>query len=283
LLIAISSVAALSQTQMPAERAEFEVASIKPSAGGKERFESSKSPGTFHAGNMLLRALISQAYGVRDFQIYGGPGWIDSDGYDIDAKREVAPQEDGLFDRGKIWADLNLRLRALLEDRCNLRVHRETKELPVYVLTVAKSGLKLQPPSCVTVDPNNPSPTLEPGKSRPAYCGNDDISRDGLRSTYSGTGITMKSLVERLTNAMGRTVLDKTGYTEQFNATVQWTRDDPPGPSDPDSSNPVPPVNASGPSVFIAALQQQLGLKLESAKGPVEVLVIDHIEKPSAN
>jgi uncharacterized protein (TIGR03435 family) len=255
--------AVLCQAQI---RPEFEVASVKPSAGGEESFMVSKSAGTFTAQKVTLRALIEEAYGVKADQIYGGPDWIASDGWDVSAKREVGSKE-GLFNREVMWVDIDQRLQRLLEDRCRLKVHRETRQLPVYAVTVAKGGLRVQPASCVSVNGDDPPPQLEPGQPRPHYCGNSNISRNGLNAIYTGTGITMKDMIAFwLSNAMDRTVLDKTGYSEKFNATVEW----------------APRDTADGPSIF-TALQEQLGLKLESTKGPVEVLVIDHLEKPSAN
>jgi uncharacterized protein (TIGR03435 family) len=178
-----------------------------------------------------------------------------------------------------MWADLQLRLQVLLEDRFALKVHRETKDLPVYALTSAKGGLKLRPADCVAVSPNQPAASPTPGQPPPAYCGTLRTGRNGLNSTLTATGITIADLARWLSANTGRAVIDRTGYSEKFNATMEWTPDSgaaPPGTGD-DSA-----ANASGPSIF-TALQEQLGLRLESTKGPVEVLVIDHVERPSDN
>ena len=143
-----------------------------------------------------------------------------------------------------------------------------------------KSGEKLKTPDCVKFDINNRPPPPEPGQPRPNYCGNMRTARNGANLTFTGTGIAMKDLVRWLAGTTGRTVIDKTGYTETFDAAMEWTPDGPLPGDDP--SKPAPPSDNAGPSIF-TALQEKLGLKLESTKGPVEVLVIDHVEKPSAN
>jgi len=261
-------------------RPEFEVASIKPSAPGTERaFMGTRGPGRFDAENIPIRSFIAEAYGVKSFEIYGAPGWLGSDRYDITAKIEAPPKQS----IEAMMADIHLRLQTLLEDRCALKVHRETKELPVYTLTVVKGGVKLKPPNCVTFDINNHPPPPAPGEPRPNICGNLRTGRNGTSSTMRVTGIAMKDLVRWLAVNVGRTVIDNTGYTDTFDAVMEWTPDASlrPGPGD-DPSKPAPSSDTVGPSIF-TALQEQLGLKLESSKGPVEVLVIDHVEKPSAN
>jgi uncharacterized protein (TIGR03435 family) len=273
---------ALLNAQSPPKRPEFEVASIKPTPpGGEGSFIGTKGPGRFDAENTPIRALIAEAYGVKTFEIYGAPGWLASDKYDISAKAEAGP--GAKLSADALRADLRLRLQTLLEDRCALKVHRETKELPVYALTIAKGGVKVKPPNCVTFDINNRPPPPAPGEPRPAFCGNMGGRRDGVNSTLNATGIAMKDLTRWLSNTTSRTVIDKTGYTETFNLSLEWTPDGAlrPAPSD-DPAKPAASPDTVGPSIF-TALQEQLGLKLESTKGPVEVLVIDHVEKPSAN
>ena len=129
-------------------RPQFEVASIKPSAGGPGSMFGSRGPGMFNTENTPFKMLMSQAYGVKGFQISGGPSWINSDGYTITAKEsgEGTPRER--------FARMMLMLQVLLEDRFQLRFHRETKDMPIYALTVAKSG-KLPPADCVPFDEKN--------------------------------------------------------------------------------------------------------------------------------
>jgi uncharacterized protein (TIGR03435 family) len=279
LFSAISSLCPLlvrAQHAAPAASPAFEVATIRPTGSdiciacpGVERFITRRND-TLVAQNMHPRELIAAAYGFRTFDtylIYGGQGWLDSDMYTIVAKREVGPKDE---QRGEaIYADMLVRLQALLEDRFSLKVHRETRDLPIYALVVAKKGLKLQPLSCA--DPNK---ALEAGQPRPTYCPYGVTTQNGLERTFTGGGITMKYLIDFcLSYVVGNApVVDRTGYTEKFNATVTWSPD----------AGLAPPDDSAGPSIF-TALEQQLGLRLESTKGPVEVLVIDHVDKPSAN
>ncbi len=232
-----------------------------------------------------VQLLIRKAYGVQSFQISGGPDWINTDGYDIEAKAEGNPSERQLL----------LMLQSLLEDRFKLRVHRETKELPVYALTVAKGGLKLQPPkegSCVSAEPNAPEPSGPPpqrGSGQPLHlpCGGIVVffNRPGPRMI--GGQVSMANVVQSLTNILGRAVMDKTGFTGKFDVHLEFAFDDAlaglTGPNTPPFRRQEPgPGDLDSPSIF-AAIQQQLGLKLESAKGPAEVLVVDHVERPTEN
>jgi uncharacterized protein (TIGR03435 family) len=154
--------------QSPAARSEFEVASIKRNVSGDLSNRFMPSVGRLSVINMTLKDLLTTAYQVRDFQISGGPGWIDSERYDIEAKA------DGKTGPKQMAEPM---LQALLETRFKLKVHRETKELPIYVLTVAKSGLKIQPAkegSCVTPEPGKPP---APGQRQSAVCGFHVIGR----------------------------------------------------------------------------------------------------------
>ncbi len=171
-------------------------------------------------------------------------------------------------------------LQTLLEDRYALKVHRETKELPVYALVVAKGGLKVQPSDCVKPDSSGATSPPAPGQPQPAFCGNTRVSRNGQNLVMTGTGITMAVLVRTLSNVTKRTVIDSSGYTQAFNATLEWAPDE--GASIPGADGSGGEAEPTGASVF-TSLQEQLGLRLESTKGPVEVLVIDHVEKPTPN
>jgi uncharacterized protein (TIGR03435 family) len=279
------------RAQAPAPRPEFEVATIKPNAGDSQRsFIGSQSPGTLSAENVPLKLLIQQAYSVRPFQIQGLPGWTDSERYDLHAKARVggAPEPLNRGSMQKSMAEMWVMLQALLEDRFQLKLHRETKELPVYALSIAKGGPKLQKADCVMYDPENPPSPPAPGAKRPNYCGNINMSGSGSNRTLDAAGVTMRDLIERaLPNIVGRMVIDRTGLNDTFNVHLEWAPDVPmprlagAGGAD-DPGRPAPSTENQGPSIF-SAIQEQLGLKLESTKGPVEVLVIDHVEKPSAN
>jgi uncharacterized protein (TIGR03435 family) len=219
------------------ERPSFEVATIKPSDPqhvGAQMF--SPGPGRFTAMTATLKDLVAWAHGVRRFQVLGGPGWFDSDHYDITAKADGATTH----------STLRSMTQALLEQRCQLKLHRETKDLPIYDLVVGKNGSKLR-----QVD----SPGLGVGFSR------------GL---LNGKGADMATFAQVLSDQVDRVVVDQTGLSGFYEFTLTWTPDEAQLAEDP------------GPSLF-SALQEQLGLKLEPAKGPVEILVIDNVEKPDAN
>ena len=185
-----------------------------------------------------------------------------SDHYDVEATAAGNPSVSQMA---------GAMLQSLLEDRFKLVLHRETKQLPIFELTVVKNGLKLQPPTednCTAVSPDSPPKPPEPGAPRLFPCGFARYGPKGSNWTLDGESITMARLVENLSRVgLGRSVIDKTGLAGSYDVHLKWTAD----PDDP-----------LEPSLF-TALREQLGLKLESAKGPVEVLVIDHAEKPSEN
>jgi len=262
----------------------FEVASVKKNALSPRFMAVRPRAGGLTTENAPLRLLMQNAYGVQAFQISEGPAWIQSEGYDIEAKA------DGKASRAQIL----LMLRSLLEDRFQLKLHRETKELPVYALTVAKSGLKLQPPKeggCIPVDPSGmlPPPSNTPGQRAPGFpCGMPGVMMEPSGVRIQGGKIAMPDFIKVLSMALGRPVLDRTGVTETFDVRLDFTPDEAvaglprsAGAGDPDS--PQPAADPASPPPIFAAIQEQLGLKLESVKGPVEVLVIDHVERPSQN
>jgi uncharacterized protein (TIGR03435 family) len=277
--------------QATAPRPEFEVATVKQYVGdGQRSFIGSQSPGTLSAENVPLKLLIQQAYSVRPFQVQGLPGWIDSERYDLHGKARVDADPKALSreSMNKSFAEMLVMLQVLLEDRFNLKLHRETKEFPIYALSVAKGGPKLPKADCIMYDPENPPAPVAAGGKRPTFCGNINFGRSGSNRTLDAAGVTMKSLIERaLPNIVDRMVIDTTGLTDTFNVHLEWAPDVPMpglqgagGASEPGRS--ALSTDNQGPSIF-SAIQEQLGLKLESTKGPVEVLVIDHVEKPSAN
>lgn len=234
--------------------AEFEVASVKPNATGGHNIRIQIEPGgRFVAENLTVRMLIQQAFGIRDFQIVGAPGWVNSEHYDIHAKAEGVTKVE----------QLKPPLQALLADRFHFQFHRDTKELPMYALVVAKNGPKLQ------------EHAGESGDNGPG------MFRMG-RGMINAQGVQMSLFVNQLANQIGRSVVDKTGLTGRYDIKLEWTPDENQTMAPRDSGTEATPVDSSGPSLF-TALQQQLGLKLESQKGPVEIVVIDRIEKPTEN
>jgi uncharacterized protein (TIGR03435 family) len=257
-IIAGAASVALSVALSKAQPA-FEVATIKPNVSGARNRMIRPSPGRLSVFNMTLKDLVRYAYQVPDFQVSGGPGWINSDQYDIEAKAEGNPNEN----------HMKLMLRALLQDRFQLALRHETKELPVYELTVAKGGVKLQPlkpGDCIVFDRDHPP---APGQKPSDFCGN--LSNG--RGTFDATSASMAEIATMFSYQLGRPVVDKTGVAGQFPVHLKFS---------PDEVAAGTPAPDTGPSIF-TAVQEQLGLKLESAKGPVEVLVIDSVEKPSEN
>jgi uncharacterized protein (TIGR03435 family) len=261
----------------------FEVASLKQSAGGRV-FIGLKSPGTFSADNVSLRGLIMEAYGIRAFQISGGPAWTGSEKYDVTAKPGVnATQDKGITRESttRELAEMDLMLRSLLAERFKLKVHRQIKDLPVYDLEVAGGGLKVRASACTPSDPTAPASPSSPDRPPANICGASRYGTNGLNKTLDWTGTTMADFTRwALPTITGRTVIDRTGYTGTFDIHLEWTpaeiQDVAAESGDPQKGEP------SGPSIF-TALPEQLGVVLKSGKGPVDALVIDHVEKPSSN
>lgn len=236
---------------------EFDVASIKPAEPGTRGVRLQMTPGGgFNAKNVTAKFLIQQAYGVRDFQISGGPSWITSEHYDINAKAEGATSTE----------QLRPLIQALLADRFHLTIHRDTKELPMYALVAGKNGPKLKESSA--------APAPGPGR--------EQMMRMG-RGLIDGQGMSMTVFAAQLAQQLGRSVTDKTGLTGNYDIKLEWTPDESqsPFPRDP-AAEAAHPIDTTGPTVF-TALQEQLGLKLESQKGAVEMIVIDRIEKATEN
>lgn len=234
---------ALAQTPVAEKAAEFEVASVKPTATRDGSLSADFQPGGgFACRNLNLENLLRTAYQVEPYQLVGAPNWKTSAGFDIQAKAArsaVDPTRD----------EVRKMLQALLADRFHLILHRETRDLPIYALVAAKGGPKLE--------------AAESGAS----------SNGTLKMGHLATKkMTMASLASILTFDLKRPVRDETGLKGDFALTLEWS----PGLGESD------PSQSSLPSIF-TALQEQLGLKLQSTKGPVEVLVIDHAELLTEN
>jgi bla regulator protein blaR1 len=260
----------------------YEVASIKPNKSANNMVRLMSTPNGLDATNVTLQMLVKVAYGVEDNQISGGPSWFNSDHYDINAKMDSGAA-DALHklneDQGRLVRQHML--QALLGDRFKLTVRHETKELSVYALIAAKSGPKLHEAKPGDTYPNGIKGLDGVAVGRPGF-----MLRG--RGWITGQGLPMTALAELLTEQLGRPVVDKTGLTGIYDFKLQWTPDESqgvmfrgaePGPQTPTSTSSP---DSSGPSVF-TAIQEQLGLRLESQKGSGEVLVIDHVEKPSEN
>jgi uncharacterized protein (TIGR03435 family) len=277
---------------------KFEVASIKPNKENDHRVMIGMAPGgRFTAHGVTVKQLISMAYGVRDHQLTGLPGWAESERYDISAKPEGAPPENAAPpNRMPSEAEMQTQqekmramMKDLLADRFGLKVHPETKEMPVYALVVAKNGSKLE-------ESKEGAPPIVDFGGRGPMAGGRGPGSDDVRQTRGGPmmrmgrgqitaqDMRMPMLVEQLSRTLGRNVIDKTGLTGKYDVKLNWTPDESqpaafPGGDGPRTDAATP---ETGPSLF-TAIQEQLGLKLESQKGPVEVIVVDHIEKATEN
>jgi bla regulator protein blaR1 len=254
----------------------YEVASIKPNKSGDNMTRMMMKPDGLSATGATLDMLIQDAYGVRYFQIAGSPSWFKTERYDIEAKMDssVAEELRKLSDDQR-EAETRRMLQALLADRFQLKLHIDTKELPVYALVVAKNGPKLQVA--------RPGDTYPNGFKGPDGGGGAGMMfMEGNGGPVRGQAIPIATLVHLLSQQLGRTVLDKTGLTGKYDFTLKWAPDESQGPPGLPGMDNAPPPDSPGPSIF-TAIQEQLGLKLEAQKGPVEILVIDHAAKPSEN
>lgn len=266
----------------------FEVASIKPSAEDGRKVTVGIDPGgRYTASRITIKFLIQQAYDVKDFQITGGPGWLNSERYDIVAKAERPD-----ISREKIRA----LLQSLLAERFNFKFHRETRELLVYALVVGKGEPKLHKSEIQTdltkrgAEPKAPSAAA----GAPSHGG---LARGQMLGVQEGALIRMRrgmvearmagisDLVSILAQQLGRPVVDKTGLTGRYDFKLEWTPDEAMrelGPFGEGPTHGTAPANDAGPSIF-TAVQEQLGLKLKSEKGSAGIIVIDQIDRPSPN
>jgi uncharacterized protein (TIGR03435 family) len=252
-------------------RPKFEVASIKPAAEQGFMMIRPAGGGRLTASAPVMM-LIQASHSLQAFQIVGAPAWLQSERYEIEAKAEGNPPNTQLM----------LMLQSLLEDRFQLKTHRETRDLPGYALTLVKGG-KLTPPkegSCQAFDPQTPPPP--PGQAGFAPCGFVRTAMGPAGLLMQGGKVGMKELARVLSMSLGRPVSDQTGFTGVFDLNLEFAPDASlAGLPRPTGASEPPPDN--GRATIFSALQEQLGLKLEAAKSPVDVLVIDHVERPSAN
>jgi len=237
-----------SPAQVPGQLPEFEVASIKRNQTNERMYFGLRNA-SLTVRNMTVMGLIQTAYGKRDFEIKGGPSWITSEGFDIDAKAE-RPQ--------KATHDM---MKSLLASRFQLKVHREAKETAVYFLVVARGGLRMK----LSAD------QTEPEKGGPKEMGPGRLV---------GEGIPMYVITNLLSNMLGRAVINNTGLTGKYDVQLQPVPDSLPSQTDP--ADPLTQADALNLAVM-EAVEKQLGLKIEPGKAPGEILVIDRIEHPSAN
>jgi uncharacterized protein (TIGR03435 family) len=237
---------AFAQSARPA----FEVSAIKRSTSTSNNGGIRFTAGGLTAENAPLRFIIAFAYHIRDFQLLGAPGWTESERYEISAKSEGKTDPE----------EIRLMLQALLEDRFRLKIHRGTEQRTAFILSPAKGGIKVRESKadCAALANEN--------STRGRTCG----SWFGSGDQFVGTKISMMQLGEWLSNQIEGPVVDRTGFNGTFDVQLRWSTDD-----QADAAN-------TAPAIF-TAVQEQMGIRIESGKGPVETLTIDHVERPDAN
>jgi uncharacterized protein (TIGR03435 family) len=279
----LATATTVAQSPAPADdEPTFEVASVRPNSSPDNKMVISAQPGgRFTAINVPAAVLIRSAYRLQEFQLVGGPEWISNEKFDVIAK---ADREFPVPIPGGPPSPAQLMLRSLLRERFNLVVRRETREMPIYAMVRGredgKLGVELSPSTtdCEALGAarqGGGAPQLPKPGERPVCS-----IRMGF-GELAGGGFPLSSLASALVQTVQRTVVDRTGLVGNFDFHVRWTPDKLPAgaPADrPFRMNGLE-IDPNGPSIF-TALQEQLGLKLESARGPVEVLVVDHIERP---
>ena len=253
----------------------FEVASVKPHKAGEGSTILLTADG-LTATRVTVKFLIKQAYDVEDDEISAAPGWLDSETYDVVAK--VGSADLAALDKLDEKQRMQM-LQPVLAERFQLKVHRASKEIPVYALVIAKNGPKLHQAKPGDTYPDGlKGPDGKPG------------GRAGMmmwsRGRLIAQGIPIASLLPPLTQQLERTVVDKTGLKGTYDITLLWTPEEDGAPmyngADGGRQGSAPAPESLGASIF-TAIQEQLGLRLESQKGQVEGLVIDHVERPSEN
>jgi uncharacterized protein (TIGR03435 family) len=316
---AFATVPLVSQTTSPAAKPSFEVVSIKPTAPNVGLRGGGPRGDRFTVTGLSLKELVQMAYGrtntngapIGQIQVIGGPNWLDSDRYDVQAKADCG---GGVISREQ----LQLMLQSMLADRFQLKAHKETRELPVYDLVVGKDGAKLKasadqtPPPLVASGPPQvcgPAPSLPtalPPPPGPGQRGPDmaSLPRGAMLMMMNPSGMTMQAtsvpignLINLLQQFVGRPVIDKTELKGLFDIKLTFSpeglsfpggRGGGPGPGPGaivggQPGGPLAPTDATEPVPSLYTAIQDLGLKLESTKGAVEVVVIDGAQKPTEN
>jgi uncharacterized protein (TIGR03435 family) len=279
--IILSAVAIVSSAETPAQspvgsaaRATFEVASVKPNVSNSSTSNSNEPPGGYVATNMSLRRLIAIAYRMRlqtERDRIVGPSWIDAARFDINARTPPGSSREQVPDM----------LRALLVERFGLAAHTETREAPVYALVLARTDGQPGPQlTRSSLDCSKPQ-AFRSGAAGPGTGVADEKPQCGIISNVDGNGgvlrgggRSMADLAGNLAGRVSREVIDRTGLTGTYDFVLRWTPE-----------NFANPAGNAGPSrdgtLIVTALQEQLGLKLETGRGPVEFLIIDKVDRPT--
>ena len=257
-LALVIAIALHAQSPASSSGIKFEVASIKPTPPGTAITGIQPAPGgqRYLATNVNLKFMIQTAYGVVADQVVGGPDWINRDRFDMDAKAE----------RASTIEELHVMLQALLAERFQLAFRRQTKELPVYVLTVEKGG-----PSLTPHDPQNSGESV-------IY----STVTGPLHIKIDATAGSMDDLSLKIRRFIDRPVINKTGLKGGYDFSMFFTMSPPESMHEGMLGHDGKPIDFSGPTIF-EALRKQIGLHLETGKAPLEIMLIDHVAKPGEN
>ena len=254
--VAVAQEAVAPAPPAAAKAPAFEVSTIKPASPTARGWRLEPTPNGYTGMDVSLLTLVSVAYVIYDLKlITGGPAWIDRDKYDLEAKFDVTEIPDAKNLTYRQRADM---LQALLAERFGLKVHRETKEFPVYNFVIAKGGPKFK--------------ETKPEDIHQSVSGATCLFSRSSRGYIQAQGCMPKDLEDQLRYATGRTVIDKTGLTSRYDFELRWAPDD----------TPIDSPEAAAPSIF-TAVQEQLGLKLVPASAPLSILVIDSAGRPTEN
>jgi uncharacterized protein (TIGR03435 family) len=241
---------------------QFDTASVKRSINGTDSDFEVAPGGRLVATNRTVSDLIFHAYNLRPYQIPDKPEWTHSERYDVEAKAE-----------GNLsWVEMMPLLQRLLEDRFRLKAHLDTKELPVFFITAAKGGIKLKAStaSCTRFDTGAPARTAAEAKSSMPVCKSGYVSgAGGDKRRWIAENASMTDVIYVLSNLLGRKVIDKTEFTGRFDMNIEFAAD-----ALKTDATALP---------LMTVLQEDLGLRIESGRGPVDLFVIDQIERPSEN
>jgi uncharacterized protein (TIGR03435 family) len=280
-VFSISNPRAQAPAQAPDPNAPltYEAASVKPNKEGGRGSSIRRQPGgRLNATNFPLRALITFAYQIQGFQLVGDPTWIRNENFDIVAKMEGDPPP---VMPGTGPDPHMLAMRTLLGERFKLVVHRETREMDIYALVLArpdgKPGPALKPtttdcPALMAATRGGPPPGPPPGPNSPVTCG-----MRGTPGRLMVNAMPLSLFANNLSGQVQRVVVDRTGLSGGWDFEINYA---PEQPVNPPPGVEFPAADPNAPSLF-TAIQEQLGLKLQSTKGPVEVLVVDRIERPT--
>jgi uncharacterized protein (TIGR03435 family) len=274
--ITLGGVGAVAQTPASSTRPRFEVASVKPNRSGDPHGTAAVQPGgRFAAVNITVSQLISDAYGLQSGQLVGGPDWTRTERVDITATAGSDLQPGAVDGSGS--TRLQLMLQALLTERFKLVVHRESREQPIYALVLARSDGTLGPKMRVSTA-DCTAPSGPPIFNAPVMC----AVRLG-HGQLSARDATLAQLAASLSSTVQRVVRDRTGLMGRYSLDVSFTPERMPQASgSPTGATTQVSIDPNGTSIF-TVLQEDLGLKLESARAPVDIVVVDNIERAATD